>query len=79
LPGTFEHAVDYLLDHAIDLSTLDARFQNEAIDAPTYPPTMLRRTVRRGYAHGLVSSRDRARLPPGRRGSMRMRCRPTSR
>jgi hypothetical protein len=30
LPGTFEHAVDYLLDHAIDLSAFDTRFRNDA-------------------------------------------------
>ena len=29
LPGTFEHAVNHLLDHAIDLSAFDARFRND--------------------------------------------------
>lgn len=27
LPGTFEHAVNHLFDHAIDLSRFDARFR----------------------------------------------------
>ena len=27
LPGTFEHALNHLLDHAIDLSHFDARFR----------------------------------------------------
>ena len=41
LPGTFEHAVNHLLDHAIDLSTCDVRFRNDATGAPAYPPATL--------------------------------------
>lgn len=37
LPGTFEHAVDHLLDHAMDLSGFDARCRNDATGAPAYP------------------------------------------
>lgn len=33
LPGTFEHAVDHLLDHAIALSAFDARFRNDTTGA----------------------------------------------
>jgi hypothetical protein len=29
LPGTFEHALNYLLDHELDLSRFDERFCNE--------------------------------------------------
>ena len=29
LPGTFEHAVHHLLEHEIELSSFDARFQND--------------------------------------------------
>jgi hypothetical protein len=28
-PGTFEFALDYLVDHELDLSGLDARFRND--------------------------------------------------
>jgi len=41
LPGTFEHALNHLLDHAIDLSAFDARFRNDATGATAYPPAML--------------------------------------
>ncbi len=34
LPGTFEHALNHLLDHEIDLSGLDARYRNDATGAP---------------------------------------------
>ncbi len=57
LPGTFEHAVNHLLDHAIDLSHFDARFQNDATGAPAYPPAMLLKIVLVAYAPGIVSSR----------------------
>ena len=45
LPGTFEHAVNHLLDHAIDLSPFDARFRNDETGAPAYPPAMLLKVV----------------------------------
>jgi transposase len=57
LPGTFEHAVNHLLDHAIDLSSFDARFQNDDTGAPAYPPAMLLKAVLVAYAHGIISSR----------------------
>jgi len=61
LPGTIEHAVNYLFDHAVDLSSFDARFRNDATGAPAYPPAMLLKVVLVAYAHGIVSSRGIAR------------------
>ena len=57
LSGTFEHALNHLLDHAIDLSAFDARFRNDATGAPAYPPALLLKVVLAAYAHGIVSSR----------------------
>ncbi|MGH2907652.1 MAG: IS1182 family transposase [Solirubrobacterales bacterium] len=57
LPGTFEHALNHLLEHAIDLSSFDARFRNDTTGAPAYPPGMLLKVVLAAYAHGVVSSR----------------------
>jgi len=57
LPGTFEHALNHLLDHAIDLSSFDARFHNDDTGAPAYPPALLLKVVLAAYAHGIVSSR----------------------
>ena len=62
LPGTFEHAVDRLLDYAVDLSAFDARFRNDETGAPAYPPAMLLEVVLCAYAHGVVSSRGIERL-----------------
>ena len=41
LPGAFEHALNHLLDHEIDLTGFDARFCNDITGATAYPPTML--------------------------------------
>ncbi|MBK8648123.1 MAG: IS1182 family transposase [Gemmatimonadetes bacterium] len=57
LPGTFEHALNHLLDHAIDLSHFDARFRNDTTGAPAYPPAMLLKVVLFAYSQGIVSSR----------------------
>jgi transposase len=57
LPGTFEHALNHLLDHTIDLSHFDARFRNDETGATAYPPAMLLKVVLFAYSQGIVSSR----------------------
>ena len=57
LPGTFEHALNHLLDHEIDLSGFDARFKNDEVGASAYPPAMLLKVVLLAYSRGIVSSR----------------------
>ena len=57
LPGTFEHALNHLLDHAIDLSHFDARFRNDTTGASAYPPALLLKVVLFAYSQGIVSSR----------------------
>ena len=61
LPGTFEHALHHLLEHAIDLTPFDARYRNDLTGAPAYPPAMLLRVVLFAYARSIVSSRAIAR------------------
>ena len=56
LPGTFEHALNHLLD-TLDLSAFDARFRNDTTGAPAYPPATLLKVVLFAYAQGIVSSR----------------------
>jgi len=62
LPGSFEHAVNHLLESVLDLSHFDARFTNDATGAPAYPPAVLLKVVLCAYARGIVSSRAIARL-----------------
>ena len=55
LPGTFEHALNHLLDHEIELSGFDARFNNDDTGANAYPPAMLLKVVLLAYSRGIVS------------------------
>jgi transposase len=58
LPGTFEHALNHLLDHEVDLSGFDARYCNDETGASAYPPAMLLKVILFAYAQGIVRSRD---------------------
>lgn len=58
LPGTFEHALNHLLDHEVDLSGFDARFSNDETGAAAYPPAMLLKVILFAYSQGIVSSRN---------------------
>jgi len=57
LPGTFEHALNHLIDFELDLSGFDARFNNDETGAAAYPPAMLLKVVLFAYSQGIVSSR----------------------
>jgi transposase len=57
LPGTFEHALNYLLDHELDLSRFDERFCNDETGAPAYPPAVLLKIILFAYSRGIVGSR----------------------
>jgi len=50
LPGTFEHALNHLLDHELDLSGFDARFCNDETGAAAHPPAMLLKVVLFAYS-----------------------------
>jgi transposase len=62
LPGTFEHALNHLLDQEIDLSAFDARFNNDDTGATAFPPAMLLKVVLLAYSRGVISSRGIERL-----------------
>jgi transposase len=57
LPGTFEHALNHLIDRELDLSGFDARYRNDLTGASAYPPAMLLKVVLFAYSQGIVSSR----------------------
>jgi len=60
LPGSFEHALNHLLDQELDLSSFDARFNNDTTGASAYPPALLLKVVLFAYSRGMVSSRAMA-------------------
>jgi transposase len=57
LPGSFEYARCYLIDHEMDLSEFEHRYCNDEGGAPAYAPALLLKIVLLAYSRGLVSSR----------------------
>ncbi len=41
LPGTFEYTLSHIVDHELNLSAFDARFNNDETGAPAYDPAIL--------------------------------------
>lgn len=58
LPGTFEHTLSHIVDHELNLSAFDARFNNDETGAPAYDPAILLKIVLYAYARGITSSRE---------------------
>jgi transposase len=56
-PGTFEFALDHLVDHELDLNALDACFNNDEVGASAYDPRVMLKIVLLAYSRGLISSR----------------------
>ena len=56
-PGTFEFALDHLIDKELDCSDLDAKFSNDETGASAYDPRVMLKIVLLGYSRGLISSR----------------------
>ena len=62
IPGSFEHALDVLVDTEIDLSGLAKRFCNDETGAPAYDPAVMLKIVLLAYSRGVISSRQIERL-----------------
>ncbi|MGI9292826.1 MAG: IS1182 family transposase [Pseudomonadales bacterium] len=56
--GSFDHAVNYLVDNTLDLSAFEQRYRNDKGGAPAYPPSVLLKIVLAAYSRGITSSRD---------------------
>ena len=63
LSGTFEHAMNYLIDKELDLSGFDVRFNNDVTGAAAYPPSMLLKVVLFAYSMGIGSASNIEREP----------------
>src|SRR5437588_6996277 len=57
MSGSFEYALDYLIDHELNLSALDARYCNDATGAAAYNPRVLLKIILLAYSRGMISSR----------------------
>jgi transposase len=57
IPGSFAFALNYLVDHELDLKPLDAKFNNDEVGASAYDPRVMLKIVLLAYSQGLISSR----------------------
>jgi transposase len=57
-PGTFEHAVHFLIDTKLDLSIFYPKFKNNDGGRPAYDPAILLKIILLAYSKGITSSRE---------------------
>lgn len=60
-PGTFEHAIQHLIDNRLDLTLFHKRYNNANGGATAYNPAVLLKIVLLAYSRGCTSSRVIAR------------------
>jgi len=57
-PGTFEFAINHIIDHKLDLTIFHPRYQNEESGRPAYDPAILLKIILFAYSKGITSSRE---------------------
>ena len=57
-PGTFEHAIHYLIENKLDLSIYFSDYNNENNGRPAYDPAILLKIILFAYSKGITSSRE---------------------
>lgn len=57
-PGTLEHTINELVEHYMDLSVFEARYQNDNTAARAIHPKHLLKVILFAHARGMISSRQ---------------------
>ena len=57
-PGTFEFAINHIIDHQLDLTIFYPRYQNDDSGRPAYDPAVLLKIILYAYSKGITSSRE---------------------
>jgi transposase len=57
LPGTWEFAIQVLIERRVDTSIFGSRYKNEVTGCPAYDPKILLKVLLLAYARGIISSR----------------------
>ena len=58
VPGSFEYALNYIVDNELDLSGFDSRFNNDETGAPAYDPAIMLKIILFAYSRAIHSSRN---------------------
>ena len=57
LPGSFEYALNHIVDNELDLSVFAPRYKNDSTGAPAYDPAIMLKIILYAYSRGITSSR----------------------
>src|SRR6266496_4774577 len=57
-PGSFEYTLNELVEHHLDLSVFEARYQNDRSGARAIHPRLLLKVILFAYSRGMISSRQ---------------------
>jgi transposase len=57
-PGTLEYTINELVEHNIDLSVFEGRYQNDDTGATAINPKILLKVILFAYSRGMISSRQ---------------------
>lgn len=57
-PGTFEHAIHFLIENKLDLSIYFSAYKNNDNGRPAYDPAILLKIILFAYSKGITSSRE---------------------
>lgn len=57
-PGTFEYALNYLVENKLDLSIFHSHYKNDATGRIAYDPAVLLKIILFAYSKGITSSRE---------------------
>ncbi len=57
-PGTFEHAIHFLVTNKLDLSVYFSAYKNKDNGRPAYDPAILLKIILFAYSKGITSSRE---------------------
>lgn len=57
-PGTFEFAINHIIDNKLDLTIFHPRYQNDGGGRPAYDPAILLKIILFAYSKGITSSRE---------------------
>ncbi|HJV74904.1 MAG TPA: transposase [Noviherbaspirillum sp.] len=57
-PGSFEHTLNQIVDHELDLSIFDSHYHNDTRGAPAWHPAVMLKIIFYAYSRGITSSRE---------------------
>jgi transposase len=58
VPGSFEYALNHIIDNHMDLSVFDERYDNDETGAPAFDPAIMLKIILYAYSLGITSSRQ---------------------